>query len=177
MHCHRHACALNPTFPLLQDQHYCISKADWPDAARCVQFGEQHALLSTDPACKRKCLFPWPVNEAQRNAFKASNKISCLWSLERLEHERGHARLLTACMQCRHPTAVGDDTQLAVCSKCSYARYCNRECQVADWPLHKLFRKGYMQHQTTWVKGQKRSKSLADATGWSRDMSFRLLPS
>ena len=32
---------------------------------------------------------------------------------------------------------------LSVCSKCMIGQYCSRECQVAGWPEHKTFCKGY----------------------------------
>ncbi|KAK3906945.1 hypothetical protein C8A05DRAFT_11345 [Staphylotrichum tortipilum] len=35
--------------------------------------------------------------------------------------------------------AVCDKPGKDRCSRCSHARYCSRECQVADWPLHKRF--------------------------------------
>lgn len=32
------------------------------------------------------------------------------------------------------------------CGKCHHARYCSRECQVADWPLHKRFCAAFAGH-------------------------------
>ena len=37
---------------------------------------------------------------------------------------------------CRHCEKV--DKELKRCGKCKMAKYCSNECQLADWPTHKL---------------------------------------
>jgi len=40
---------------------------------------------------------------------------------------------MTKCWYCHTMSQIGTKR----CSRCHYARYCNRECQVADWKEHK----------------------------------------
>lgn len=70
--------------------------------------------------------------------------------------ERGISRILSREVSCPCTTALGesakkmnrvgvcfncnvekDKADLKECAKCLFARYCNRECQVEDWPNHK----------------------------------------
>jgi len=36
---------------------------------------------------------------------------------------------------------------LSVCSRCMIEQYCSRECQVADWPLHKTYCNDYVEQR------------------------------
>ena len=38
----------------------------------------------------------------------------------------------------REGCAAADGVKLRSCTRCGVARYCSRDCQVADWPVHKL---------------------------------------
>jgi hypothetical protein len=38
--------------------------------------------------------------------------------------------------RCTKPDCASEGSQL--CGKCLKAKYCSRECQVADWKAHKL---------------------------------------
>jgi hypothetical protein len=39
--------------------------------------------------------------------------------------------------QCRHPDRLVQRSKLKCCSRCRGATYCSRECQAADWSVHK----------------------------------------
>eukprot|EP00984_Skeletonema_dohrnii_P021610 scaffold10847_cov72-Skeletonema_dohrnii-CCMP3373.AAC.2 len=38
---------------------------------------------------------------------------------------------------CCHPDGMVERSSLLNCTRCRFANYCSRECQVADWPRHK----------------------------------------
>jgi len=42
-------------------------------------------------------------------------------------------------LQCSHPNRTVERCELRCCSRCRGATYCSRECQAADWALHKEF--------------------------------------
>ncbi|VDP23199.1 unnamed protein product [Onchocerca flexuosa] len=50
--------------------------------------------------------------------------------VQRLLYRKGIGR---ACVYCQ-----AADVKLKTCERCYDAFYCNRECQVADWPDHKI---------------------------------------
>ena len=39
--------------------------------------------------------------------------------------------------KCFHCHEVKERALLMVCSRCRFAQYCSRECQIAKWPSHK----------------------------------------
>jgi splicing suppressor protein 51 len=43
----------------------------------------------------------------------------------------------TPCTKCKKTAAAANMDSLKACGKCKTARYCSRECQTADWKVHK----------------------------------------
>ena len=43
-----------------------------------------------------------------------------------------------SCSYCGKPEPeLSDGKKLSVCAKCKISRYCSKECQIAEWKIHK----------------------------------------
>ena len=70
----------------------------------------------------------------------------CLGGIFKKEIKKASAKV--NCLECSHCYKTGTlkDVQFMRCSKCKVTTYCSRECQVANWKIHKIHCK-YLQGQ------------------------------
>ena len=81
----------------------------------------------------------------------SSSDQPCMCTHLPLEHDLGQAKLQVVCFRCGNTAQQGQ--KYSLCGQCGCARYCSKDCQLADWPVHKSFCKGYKLRscQPTWV--------------------------
>jgi hypothetical protein len=74
-----------------------------------------------------------PINE------KAKSSLAKLQSLARLSNDNYNNVRSVNLRMCRHcdKSEILDGAKIMSCQRCKVAYYCNRECQVADWKIHK----------------------------------------
>jgi hypothetical protein len=82
------------------------------------------------PTCGR----PECVIKAKKEAKSVMRQVSS--NLDTLpDGSRLYDKKLRVCAKCQK--GEPDGIQMSKCSRCKVVYYCNRECQVADWKVHK----------------------------------------
>jgi len=100
-----------------------------------------------------------PVDLIEPKTEQAERSISLLRRVMQTENQ-------TKCWYCSTYSLLGTKR----CSRCHYARYCNRECQVAHWKEHKKTcepvvlakSNGHFIPETGWLKGTKTEDELGE---------------
>ena len=77
------------------------------------------------------------INSSERrDALKFFRKRTSCKCLKKMHLEaRKQLPKIGQCMNCK---VEKERVSLSVCSRCMVERYCSRECQVANWPAHKV---------------------------------------
>ena len=79
----------------------------------------------------------------RRDALKFYRKrISCK-CLKKMHLEA--RKTLPKIGNCWHCEEESKRSLLCVCSRCMVYQYCSKECQVADWPVHKTYCNDYVE--------------------------------
>jgi len=92
------------------------------------------AIYNRDTAIKRLNLQPDRIG-SRRDCLKFFRKRITCKCLKKLHLEA--RKELPKAGQCMNCEVVKDRLSLSVCSRCMVEHYCSKECQVADWPVHK----------------------------------------
>ena len=76
------------------------------------------------------------ISSGRRDALKFfSKRVSCSCLKERYQEARRTQPKMGLCYGCDEEI---ERVALSVCSRCMITQYCSRECQVANWPIHKV---------------------------------------
>jgi hypothetical protein len=72
-----------------------------------------------------------PINE------KAKAGLARLQSLARLSKNNSDTKYIKICWHCEKIETQEDSALLMKCQRCKTAYYCSKDCQAADWKIHK----------------------------------------
>lgn len=64
--------------------------------------------------------------------------------------------------QCALPDRMAVKNTMVYCTKCKLANYCSRQCQEADWKMHKQLCEGIQAQQAEFAMKQKAVASMKD---------------
>lgn len=66
-------------------------------------------------------------------------RISCSCLDEKYKEVKTISKMGHCCNKhCCHPNQQVERSSMLFCTRCRNANYCSRDCQVADWPVHKV---------------------------------------
>ncbi|KAK9800793.1 hypothetical protein WJX73_004422 [Symbiochloris irregularis] len=101
------------------------------------QYGEQFPIATSLTTDRRGSLVPYPASARQHRKIREAEKLVGFLVHTSLEHELGAVATYPKCWECTTTPAASQ--KLLLCGRCKYARFCNAQCQKANWPTHKAF--------------------------------------
>ena len=95
----------------------------------------KHNVLA-NPIVAKKMRDLYPGSSCRRDALKFYRKRTTCKCFKRMHLEA--RKIIQKKGRCYHCKEERDRELLHVCSRCMVTQFCSRECQVANWPEHKV---------------------------------------
>jgi len=127
--------------PLHTDRKLFLGLEDQEDARQIVTHNLKMLHTFSQPQHNHKYLAVSLQHAELNPGVKLYHLLMCqwmraTWGVVVPDIEEGVTRLCWTCGK-----EGGEGEQLKTCTECRVARYCHRQCQRKEWPLHKLLHK------------------------------------
>jgi CDGSH-type Zn-finger protein len=147
-----------------------------PDSAFIARFYDQWIKVNV---YKSQACVDWP-KVIESSGSDKHTRVKFFWRrircpcLDKAYEEVKSIKKMGVCFnqRCAHRYREVERTELRCCSRCRSVIYCSRECQVADWSVHKEFCDGAA-IRAEFDASKRSNKSNADQS--KRILSYNLV--